>query len=77
MKYTRPNFVSLTIFATGVINGEETSHKTLICVRPENPVLVPFDWITAVLWIFEEQKVVLNVPDGRTYLKNKEQQSKC
>jgi len=38
-------------------------------MRAENPVLVPFDWITTVLWTFEKQKVVLNVTDGGTYLK--------
>ena len=62
---------SLTIFATGVINRKETSHKTSIRVRPENPVLVPFDWTTTTVRIVHEQTVVLDVTDGRAELKSR------
>ena len=62
---------SLTIFATGVVNRKETSHKTLICMRPENPVLVPFDRATTAVWIVHKQTVVLNVTDGGAYLKSR------
>jgi len=62
---------SLTIFATGIVNRKETSHKTLICVRPENPVLVPFDWTTTMVWIVQEQTIVMNVTDGGTDLKSR------
>ena len=62
---------SLTIFATGVVNRKETSHKTLICVRPENPVLVPFDRTTTAVWIVHKQTVVLNVTDGGADLKSR------
>jgi len=40
-------------------------------VRPENPVLVPFDWTTATVWIVQKQTVVLNVTDGGTDLKSR------
>lgn len=64
------NWVLLrTIFASGVVNGQKTSHKTLISVGPESPVLVPFDWTTTALWPIQEQTVVLKVTDGGTYLK--------
>lgn len=62
---------SLTIFATGIVNRKKTSHKTLICVRPENPVLVPFDWTTTMVWIVQEQTIVMNVTDGGTDLKSR------
>lgn len=61
----------LTIFTPGVINRKETSHKTLISVRPENPVLVPFDWTTTAVWIVQEQTVVMNVTDGGADLKSR------
>ena len=60
---------SLTIFTSGVVNRKETSHKTLICVRPENPVLVPFDWTTTAVRIVQKQTVVLNKTDRGADLK--------
>ena len=65
------HFRSLTIFTSGVINRKKTSHNTLICVRPENPVLVPFDWATTAVWIVQKQTVVLNKTDGGADLKSR------
>ena len=61
----------LTIFSNGFVNGEETSDKALIGVRPEGPILMPFQSTIARFWHRHAQPVMLNTSKGGTDLKKR------